>query len=212
MSAGRCVADIRYQPGQVNEVLEFLKRTRSELRMLRKAYVYRDRVQVLDVNGDWFQVNGVGYPDAEVVPGLVVFRFDAPLFLANPRTLRDQIRRLASTDPPPIWIVVAAEPITDVDTTAADMLEDLDRAINAKGVSLVFAEMKDPVREKIERYELTRTIDPRHFFPTVEAAVEAFCRETGVAWAHADMGGARASEPVGERAYSPGARSKGEPE
>ena len=152
------------------------------------------------------------YPDAEVVPGLVVFRFDAPLFFANSRTFRDQIRRLASTDPPPIWIVVAAEPITDVDTTAADMLEDLDRAINAKGVSLVFAEMKDPVREKIERYELTRTIDPRHFFPTVEAAVEAFCRETGVAWAHADMGGARASEPVGERAYSPGARSKGEPE
>jgi len=70
MSAGRCLADIRYQPGQVNEVLEFLKRTRSELRMLRKTYVYRDKVQVYDVNGDWFEVVGVGYPDSDVVPVL----------------------------------------------------------------------------------------------------------------------------------------------
>jgi high affinity sulfate transporter 1 len=122
------------------------------------------------------------YPDAEMLPGLVVFRFDAPLFFANSRTFRDQIRRLAAADPPPKWIIVAAEPITDVDTTAADMLEDLDEAINAKGVHLVFAEMKDPVRAKIDRYELTRTIDPNHFFPTVEAAVDAYRRETGVDW------------------------------
>ena len=88
------------------------------------------------------------YPDAEVLPGLVVFRFDAPLFFANARTFRDQIRRLASADPPPTWIIVAAEPITDIDTTAADMLEDLDQRINAAGVSLVFAEMKDPVRRE----------------------------------------------------------------
>ena len=83
-------------------------------------------------------------------------------------------------NPPPTWIIVAAEPITDVDTTAADMLEDLDQRINAAGVSLVFAEMKDPVRRKIERYELTRTIDPNHFFPTVAAAVDAYRRETGI--------------------------------
>jgi hypothetical protein len=70
MSAGRCLAEIRYEPGRVNEVLEFLKRTRSELRMLRKAYVYHDKVQIFDVNGDWFEVGGVGYPDADVVPVL----------------------------------------------------------------------------------------------------------------------------------------------
>ena len=122
------------------------------------------------------------YPEADLLPGLVLFRFDAPLFFANARTFRDQIRRLAAADPPPTWIVVAAEPITDVDTTAADMLEDLDEAINAQGVSLVFAELKDPVRRKIERYELTRTIDPGHFFPTVEAAIDAYRRETGVDW------------------------------
>ena len=119
------------------------------------------------------------YPDAELLPGLVIFRFDAPLFFANARTFRDQVSRLASADPAPAWVVVAAEPITDVDTTAADMLQSLDEAINAKGVSLVFAEMKDPVRSKIERYELTKTIDPAHFFPTLHAAVTAYCQETG---------------------------------
>jgi MFS superfamily sulfate permease-like transporter len=104
----------------------------------------------------------------------VVFRFDAPLFFANARTFRDQVAGLAAADPPPAWIVVAAEPITDVDTTASDMLQDLDVALNAKGVSLVFAEMKDPVRRKIERYELTGTIDPNHFYPTLEAAIAAY--------------------------------------
>ena len=72
------------------------------------------------------------------------------------------------------WIVIAAEPITDVDTTAADMLEELDEWLNARGISLVFAEMKDPVRSKVTRYELTRTIDPTHFYPTIKAAVTAF--------------------------------------
>jgi high affinity sulfate transporter 1 len=105
------------------------------------------------------------YPEAEQLPGCVLFRFDAPLFFANARTFREQVRRLARAEPTPRWIVVAAEPITDVDTTAADMLEDLDEALNARGISLVFADMKDPVREKIERYELTRTINPRTFSP-----------------------------------------------
>lgn len=71
MSAGRQVACHRFQSGQLNETLDFLKRTRSELRMLRRAWVYRDRVLIFDVNGDWFEVEGVGYPDADVVAVLV---------------------------------------------------------------------------------------------------------------------------------------------
>ncbi|MEU4691487.1 sulfate permease [Actinoplanes sp. NPDC023714] len=114
------------------------------------------------------------YPRAELIPGLVMFRFDAPLIFANARTFREEVRHLAHADPPPRWILVAAEPITDVDTTAADMLEDLDEELNAAGISLVFAEMKNPVREKINRYGLTRTIDPEHFYPTVEEAVAAY--------------------------------------
>jgi len=122
------------------------------------------------------------YPDAELVPGCVLFRFDGPLFFANTRTFREQLRRLARANPAPRWIIVAAEPITDVDTTAADMLEELDRALNAQGVHLVFAEMKDPVRRKLERYELTRTIDPAHFYPTIEAAVAAYQAESSADW------------------------------
>jgi len=127
------------------------------------------------------------YPDAEQVPGLVVYRFDAPLIFANCTTFRDEVRRMAATDPPPAWIVVAAEPMTDVDTTAADMLEDLDEELNSRQISLAFAEMKDQVRRKIERYELTRTIDPGHFFPTVEAAVAAFRAEAAVRRVPADI-------------------------
>jgi len=122
------------------------------------------------------------YPAAEQLPGLVIYRFDAPLFFANAKTFRDEIRRLAKADPPPAWIVIAAEPVTDVDTTAADVLEELDEALNSGDISLVFAELKDPVRRKIERYGLTRTIDRRHFFPTIDAAIDAFRRETGAQW------------------------------
>jgi MFS superfamily sulfate permease-like transporter len=128
------------------------------------------------------------YPAADHLPGLVLYRFDAPLFFANAKTFRDQVRKLARADPPPSWIVIAAEPVTDVDTTASDVLEDLDEDLNARGISLVFAELKDPVRRKIERYGLTRTINPGHFFPTVESAVAAFRLRTGAAWMPADAG------------------------
>jgi len=129
------------------------------------------------------------YPDARRLAGLVIMRFDAPLIFANAKTFRDEVRTLAGTDPPPRWIVIAAEPVTDVDTTAADMLEELDEALNAAGTSLVFAELKDPVRRKIERYGLDHTIDPSHFFPTIEAAVGAYCQQTGAEWASPDGAG-----------------------
>ncbi len=122
------------------------------------------------------------YPEAEHLPGLVIYRFDGPLFFANATRFRDEIRRLAQAEPKPSWILIAAEPVTDVDTTAADMLTELDEALNDQGISLVFAELKDPVRAKIERYGLTRTIDPHHFFPTITAATAAFRDETGTQW------------------------------
>ncbi len=122
------------------------------------------------------------HPDAQQLPGLVIFRFDAELIFANARTFREQIRRLAAAEPRPQWIVIAAEPITDVDTTAADVLFELDKELNAAGISLVFAELKDPVRAKLERYELIEPLHPEHFFPTVGAAVETFRRRTGADW------------------------------
>ena len=122
------------------------------------------------------------HPEAEELPGLVILRYDAPLFFANARTFRDQIRRLAAADPRPRWILIAAEPITDVDTTAADMLADLDEELNAAGTSLVFAELKDPVHDKLERYELIGPLDPNHFFATLDAAIDAYRRQTGANW------------------------------
>ena len=122
------------------------------------------------------------HPNAEELPGLVILRFDAPLFFANARTFRDEVRRLARAEPRLRWIVVAAEPITDVDTTAADMLHDLDEELNAERISLVFAELKDPVRRKLERYELIGHLDPAHFFRTLDGALEAFHEQTGARW------------------------------
>src|SRR4249920_3824611 len=113
------------------------------------------------------------YPAASHLPGLVIYRFDAPLFFANAKTFRDEVMRVAEAEPKPKWIVIAAEPVIDVDTTASDVLEELDEALNDQGISLVFAELKDPVRRKIERYGLTRTINPEHFFPTIESAIAA---------------------------------------
>jgi len=135
------------------------------------------------------RVDGVaGYHDSQFtptthhLPGLVIYRFDAPLFFANARTFRDQVRHLARQEPHPRWIVVAAEPITDVDTTAADILQDLDLELNADGISLVFAELKTPVRQKLEHYKLTETIDPDHFFETINEAVGVFGEQTGAQW------------------------------
>jgi high affinity sulfate transporter 1 len=122
------------------------------------------------------------YPDAQQLSGLVIYRFDAPLFFANARTFRDEVTAIARAEPAPRWVVVAAEPITDVDTTAADVLFDLDRTLDERGQTLVFAELKDPVRRKVERYGLAREIQPEHFFPTVEAAVDAYQRQTGATW------------------------------
>ena len=96
------------------------------------------------------------YPDAIELPGLVIYRFDGPLIFANAKTFRTEVREFAQADPPPRWIIVAAEPMTDVDTTAADMLEELDRELEAAGINLVFAEMKDAVRQKIARLRRRR--------------------------------------------------------
>lgn len=122
------------------------------------------------------------HPTGEVLPGLVIFRFDAPLFFANARTFSEHIINLTHLKPKPKWILIAAEPITDVDTTAADMLADLDEKLNAKGIHLVFAALKDPVRKKLERYELIGPLNPDHFFTTLDAAIDAFRKKTGTKW------------------------------
>jgi len=118
------------------------------------------------------------YPDAQQIPGLLIVRWDAPLFFANASLFRDLVRTLITqTESKPIWVLVTAEPVTDVDTTAADMLADLVQELNAADIHLIFAELKTPIKEKIVLYSLLDTIEERHFYPTVEVAVEAFLDE-----------------------------------
>jgi high affinity sulfate transporter 1 len=123
------------------------------------------------------------YPDARQVPGLVLFRWDAPLFFANADLFRTRILDVvAAAVPPAQWIVVAAEPITDVDSTAAEIVEELDRELSARGVTLGFAEMKDPVKDRLHRYKLTERIGDDRFFPTTGVAVKAFLAKAQVEW------------------------------
>ena len=111
--------------------------------------------------------------DAELVDDVVIFRFDAPLIFVNARSFRSHVESFVNVARPPRWIIVAAEPMTDVDTTAASMLGELVDSLRDRGVVMVFAEMKDPVQEKIRRYGLYDTIGAGNFFPTNKSAVEA---------------------------------------
>jgi high affinity sulfate transporter 1 len=124
------------------------------------------------------------YPDAKRVPGLVLFRWDAPLFFANAEEFADEVRQAIASSPttPVRWVVVAAEPITDLDTTAADVLKELDGELAAQGIDLRFAEMKDPVKDRLKRYALFERFGDDHFYPTIGAAVGAYVDATGVDW------------------------------
>jgi len=118
------------------------------------------------------------YPEARQIPGLLIIRWDAPLFFANANLFRNLVRELIAHSPTkPLWVLVTAEPVTDVDTTAADMLMHLDLELNAADIHLAFAELKGPVKEKIIRYSLLDTIDAGYFYPTIEVAVDAFFDE-----------------------------------
>ncbi len=110
------------------------------------------------------------YPDARQHPGIVVYRWEAPLFFANAGIFRQQIRRLVR-DNQATWVVLQCEAITDIDVTAAEMLRQLDDELNAMGVHLAFAELRDRLQDLALRYGLLETLDRDHFYPTLKAAV-----------------------------------------
>ncbi len=122
------------------------------------------------------------FPDARTIPGLLLFRFDAPLFFANANHFRAELRRRVAEEPGTRWIVVASEPITDVDTTAAIVLDDLLEEFEAEGITLAFAEMKDPVKDHLRRYGLFDRVGADRFFPTMGTAVDAYVRAAEVEW------------------------------
>jgi high affinity sulfate transporter 1 len=123
------------------------------------------------------------HPDGRQVPGLLLYRFDAPLFFANAGEFRRRVRGLLATATPRVrWVVVAAEPITDVDTSAAAVLGELLAELRQQGVTLAFAELKGPVKDRLRRYGLYDQVGDERFFPTVGTAVDGYLRATGVEW------------------------------
>jgi len=113
------------------------------------------------------------HPDANRVDSIAIVRFDAPLFFANSGIFGDYVRLIAETEPRPEHLVLAAEPITSIDSTAIDQLIAVDDYLAQAGVDLVFAELKDPVRDRLIRHGLAERFGPERFAPTVGAAVDA---------------------------------------
>jgi high affinity sulfate transporter 1 len=123
------------------------------------------------------------YHEARLVPGLVLFRWDAPLFFANAELFHERVLEAVAGSPTPVRrLVVAAEPVTSVDVTAADMLAELLDALGAAGIELCFAEMKDPVKDKLRRFGLFARLGERAFFATVGEAVKTYVETYGVDW------------------------------
>ena len=123
------------------------------------------------------------HPDARLIPGLVLFRWDAPLFFANAEWFHERVLDAVATSPTPVrWLVVAAEPVTSVDVTSADMLAELDETFRAAGIKLCFAAMKDPVKDKLKRFGVFAQLGEADFFPTVGAAVSGYLSTNPVEW------------------------------
>lgn len=123
------------------------------------------------------------HPEARRIPGLVLFRWDAPLFFANAAVFEEHVLQAIATAPTPTkWVVVAAEPVTDIDITAADMLADLDQKLHQADMDICFAEMKGPVKDVLKRYGLFDSLGTENFFPTIGQAVDRYLELHKVSW------------------------------
>jgi len=123
------------------------------------------------------------YPEARQIPGLLLFRWDAPLFFANAELFRNRVMDAVAKSPNSVrWVVVAAEPVTSVDITAADTLAELDENLHRADIELCFAELKDPVKDKLKRFGLFSVIGEAYFFPTIEAAVRSYVQGHAIDW------------------------------
>ncbi|MBD9579207.1 sulfate permease [Pseudomonas sp. PDM23] len=123
------------------------------------------------------------YPNSRRIPGLVLLRWDAPLFFANAEQFQNQVLAALDESPTPVQrLVIAASPVTSIDVTSADMLAELDKVLEQRGVELQFAEMKDPVKDKMKQFELFEGLGESAFHPTLGAAVDAYLADSGVDW------------------------------
>ena len=123
------------------------------------------------------------YPESRQIPGLVLFRWDAPLFFANAELFRDRVIMAVESSPTQVnWLVVGAEPVTSVDVTSADTLDELDHTLATSGIRLCIAEMKDPVKDKLKRFGLFSQFGEERFFATLGEAVSCYLKTHAVDW------------------------------
>jgi MFS superfamily sulfate permease-like transporter len=115
------------------------------------------------------------HPEGHQIPGLVLFRWDSPLFFANAGMFRERLLDVVAHAPTPTRrVIVAAEPITDIDTTAAETLCHLAEELRARDIELGFAELKGPVKDMLRRYGIYESFDAVGFAPTLGRAVSTF--------------------------------------
>ena len=123
------------------------------------------------------------HPDAEQIPGLVLYRFDAPLFFANAEHFVRRVREIIAARGEPVrWVIVASEPVTDIDTTGAETLSRLLDDFETAGTELAFAELKGPAKDRLRSYGLYDRIGEDRFFPTLGTAIDGYLAASGVRW------------------------------
>jgi len=118
------------------------------------------------------------YPEARLIPGLVLFRWDAPLFFANAELFNQTVLAVIENSTTAVKrMVITASPVTGVDVTAADALSELHKRLREVGIKLCFAEMKDPVKDELKRFGIFKEIGEPNFFGTIDEAVSSYCTE-----------------------------------
>ncbi len=120
------------------------------------------------------------HPEAEQIPGVVLYRFDAPLFFANAEHFAREVKRhVAQRGEPVQRVIISGEPIVDVDTTGVDVLKDLLADLAAVGTTVGFAEFKGPVRDRLRRYGLEQQIGRQNFHSTLDHAISEYLTSVG---------------------------------
>ena len=141
------------------------------------------RVTLVRVDGRKGYHDASRHPEGRSVPGLVIFRWDAPLFFANAELFRDEVLgALARAGGGTRMLLVAADAITDVDVTASDVLVELDLELQRRGVELHFAGLKGPVKDRLARFGLSERFGTTHYEETVGSAVNRYRERYRVDW------------------------------
>jgi MFS superfamily sulfate permease-like transporter len=132
------------------------------------------RLGQVEAIGGWHDITR--YPEARQLPHLAVYRWEAPLFFANCSSFRNQVRAIVRADDVS-WVIVQCQAITDIDVSAAKMLEQLDEELNRQDVHMAFVEMRDRLQLLVQRYGLFETLDRDRFYATLESGLATILDE-----------------------------------